>query len=208
MAGKRVRPSKRVFDSSKVSDHFAIIPTGKFIPLAGDAAKIFNLVVQRFLGVFMPNAEYEDTERDPLLDAPRQYGLTQKHKHLPEMAAICGLTKDPIFCPIVAPYYAGMEVTVPLFKEQIKGSIEDIKNAYKKLYQNGLISFVENADEAGLLSANALEGKDDMQITVCGNEDRILLTSRYDNLGKGASGAAIECLNIKLGDDETKTLNI
>ena len=153
-------------------------------------------------------AEYEDAERDPLLDAPRQYGLTQKHKHLPEMAAICGLSKDPIFCPIVAPYYAGMEVTVPLFKEQIKGSLEDVKNAYKDVYQNGLIKFVENADEAGLLSANALEGKDCMQITICGNDDRILLVARFDNLGKGASGAAIQNMNLILSVPEDTGLNV
>ena len=153
-------------------------------------------------------AEYEDAERDPLLDAPRQYGLTQKHKHLPEMAAICGLSKDPIFCPIVALYYAGMEVTVPLFKEQIKGSVADIKKAYQDLYQNGLIKFVDCADEAGLLSANALEGRDDMQLTVCGNDDRILLVARFDNLGKGASGAAIQNMNLILGVAEDTGLNV
>ena len=153
-------------------------------------------------------AEYEDAERDPLFDAPRQYGLTQKHKHLPEMAAVCGLTRDPIFCPIVAPYYAGMEVTVPLFKEQIKGSIEDVKAAYRKLAANGLVRFAENADESGLLSANALEGRDDMQLTVCGNEDRILLVARFDNLGKGASGAAIQNMNLILGVPEDTGLNV
>ena len=153
-------------------------------------------------------AEYEDAERDPLFDAPRQYGLTQKHKHLPEMAAVCGLTQDPIFCPIVAPYYAGMEVTVPLFKEQIKGSIEDVKAAYRKLAENGLVRFAENADEGGLLSANALEGRDDMQLTVCGNEDRILLVARFDNLGKGASGAAIQNMNLILGVPEDTGLNV
>ena len=153
-------------------------------------------------------AEYEDAERDPLFDAPRQYGLTQKHKHLPEMAAVCGLTQDPIFCPIVAPYYAGMEVTVPIFKEQIKGSIEDVKAAYRKLAENGLVRFAENADEGGLLSANALEGRDDMQLTVCGNEDRILLVARFDNLGKGASGAAIQNMNLILGVPEDTGLNV
>lgn len=147
-------------------------------------------------------AEYEDAERDPLLDAPRQYGLTQKHKHLPEMSAVCGLTKPPVFCPIVAPYYAGMEVTVPLFAEQIRGSVEDIRRVYRDYYQNGLVRFCESADEAGLLSANALEGRDDMQVTVCGNGERILLIARFDNLGKGASGAAIQNMNLILGVPE------
>ena len=153
-------------------------------------------------------AEYEADERDPLLDAPRMYGLTQAHKHLPEMAAICGLANAPIFCPIVAPYYAGMEVTVPLFKEQINGSIEDIKAAYQKLAKNGLVRFVENADEGGLLSANAFQGRDDMQLTVCGNSDRILLVARFDNLGKGASGAAIQNMNLLLGVSEDTGLNV
>ncbi len=153
-------------------------------------------------------AEYEDADRDRLLDAPRMYGLTQKHKHLPEMAALCGLSNAPIFCPIVAPYYAGMEVTVPLFKEQIEGSIEDIKNVYRALAQNGLVRFVDPADEGGLLSANAMEGRDDMQLTVCGNEDRILLVARFDNLGKGASGAAIQNMNLIFGVPEDTGLNV
>lgn len=152
-------------------------------------------------------AEYEDNERDTLLDAPRMYGIAQKHKHLPEMAKISGLDYDPIFCPIVAPYYAGMEVTVPIFASDINGTVEDIKAVYREYYQNGLVHFVENADESGFTSANAYEGRDDMQITVCGNEDRILLISRFDNLGKGASGSAIQNMNILLGVDERKGLN-
>jgi len=153
-------------------------------------------------------AEYEDAEPDPLYLAPRMYGVTQKHKHLPEMAKICGLDFDPIFCPIVANYYAGMEVTVPLFASDINGSLEDIKAVYKEYYQKGLVHFVEDATEGGLMSACAYEGRDDMQVTVCGNEDRILLVSRFDNLGKGASGSAIQNMNILLGVDETTGLNI
>ena len=153
-------------------------------------------------------AEYENAEHDPLLDAPRMYGLTQKHKHLPEMVAICGLSQAPVFCPIVAPYYAGMEVTVPLFKEQLKGTLEDVKNAYRALAGKGLVRFAETADENGFLSGNALEGRDDMQITVSGNEDRILLVARFDNLGKGASGAAIQNMNLVLGVPESTGLNV
>ena len=146
-------------------------------------------------------AEYEGTDRDPLLDAPRMYGLTQSHKHLPEMTAISGLSKLPLFCPIVAPYYAGMEVTVPLFAEQINGKIDDIKAAYRDYYAEGLVRYTDS-DEAGFLSANAMTGRDDMQLTVTGNDDRILLVARFDNLGKGASGAAIQNMNILLGLDE------
>ena len=154
-------------------------------------------------------AEYEGDERCELLDAPRQYGVTQKHKHLPEMVKITGLNNAPAFCPIVSDFYSGMEVTVPLFKSQLlKGGIEDIKSIYRELYNTPIISFNEGVDEGGFLSANKMKGKDSMSIEVYGNEDRILLVARYDNLGKGASGAAVECLNIKLGCEKTKTLEI
>lgn len=147
-------------------------------------------------------AEYEGDERDELLDAPRQYGLTQVHKHLKEMKAICNLNIAPHFSPIVAPFYSGMEVTVPLFAHQIKGSKKDICDLYASYYQKGLIRFAADASEEGFLSANALSGRDDMQISVHGNDDRILLVSRFDNLGKGASGAAIQNMNIALGLEE------
>ena len=155
-------------------------------------------------------AEYEDSERDELLDASRQYGLTQQHKHLKEMKAISGIENAPAFCPIVAPFYSGMEVTVPLFKNMLKSgtTIEDIKNIYKEKYQGPIVNFKENNDESGFISAGAFSGADTMEISVFGNEDRIILTARYDNLGKGASGAAIECLNIVLGQDETTGLVI
>ena len=155
-------------------------------------------------------AEYEDTERDELLDAPRQYGLTQQHKHLKEMKAISKIENAPVFCPVVAPFYSGMEVTVPIFKNMLKSgtTIEDIKNIYKEKYQGPIVNFSENNDESGFISAGAYSGADSMEISVYGNEDRIILTARYDNLGKGASGAAIECLNIVLGQDETTGLVI
>ena len=151
-------------------------------------------------------AEYETEGRDPLLDAPRQYGLTQTHKHLPEMAAICGLDNAPLFCPIVADFPCGMEVTVPLFASQLKGSPEDVKALYKSYYTAGLVRYVEDASEGGFLSASVMAGRDDMQITVAGNADRLLLAARFDNLGKGASGAAIQNMNIVLGVDEATGL--
>ena len=153
--------------------------------------------------------EYRNEERDMLLGAPRQYGLAQGHKHLPEMSKITGLKALPAFCPIVADFYSGMEVTVPLFKEQLlKGDISTIKEIYQSAYNTDLVYYKEQSDESGFLSANALSGKDSMEISVYGNEDRILLVARYDNLGKGASGAAVECLNIVLNEEKTKTLVI
>lgn len=151
-------------------------------------------------------AEYEAEGREPLLDAPRQYGLTQTHKHLPEMAAICGLDNAPLFCPIVADFPCGMEVTVPLFAHQLKGTAEDVKAVYKSYYATGLVRYMEDASEGGFLSAAAMAGRDDLQVTVAGNADRILLVARFDNLGKGASGAAIQNMNIVLGVDEATGL--
>ena len=150
---------------------------------------------------------YESEERSNLLDAPRQYALTQNHKHLPEMSKISGLNNLPIFCPIVSDYARGMEVTVPLFLSDVNGTIDDVKKALKEYYTGKIVRYTEESEE-GFLSANALSGKDGMQISVFGNEDRILLVSRFDNLGKGASGAAIQNMNILLGVDETLGLDL
>ena len=151
-------------------------------------------------------AQYEQGERDALLDAPRQYALGQSHKHLPEMAAQCGLASAPVFCPIVAPYFAGMEVTVPLFRSDIACGAEEIKAIYRNYYSGGMVHFTEAADEKGFLSAGVFAGRDDMEITVGGNDERILLISRFDNLGKGACGAAIQNMNLVLGCDEREGL--
>ena len=151
-------------------------------------------------------AEYEATDRDKLLGAPRQYGISQMHKHLPEMTAITGLKTLPAFSPIVADFYSGMEVTIPLFASDINGNINDIKNVYRSAYSSPIIHFNEADDEGGFLSAAKYSGLDSMGISVYGNDERILLVARYDNLGKGASGAAVECLNVKLGCEKTKTL--
>ena len=153
-------------------------------------------------------ADYESPDRSPLLKGPRQYGLTQFHKHLPEMVKVCGLENAPVFCPIVGDFYSGMEVTVPLFSSDIRGSIEDIRSLYRSCYASGLVRFTEAADADGMLSASAFSGRDDMEVAVFGNEDRIILTARFDNLGKGASGAAIQNMNILLGVDETTGLNV
>ena len=153
-------------------------------------------------------AAYEAEDRDPLLDAPRQYGLTQKHKHLPEMAKVCGLTYDPVFCPIVGDFYSGMEVTVMLHGSDLKGDIEAIKQVYRQTYTGDLVKLCEEISEGGFLSAVAMSGRDDMEITVHGNDERVILTARFDNLGKGASGAAIQNMNILLGCDPTTGLVI
>ncbi len=149
-------------------------------------------------------AEYEN-DKPVLYEAPRQYGLTQSHKHLPEMQVVCGLDNPPVFCPVVSDFPCGMEVTVPLFAQDIAGTVEDIKNCYKSAYGNGVVKYVED-DESGFLSAGAYAGKDGMGISVYGNRERVLLVSRFDNLGKGASGAAIQNMNILLKEEQTKGL--
>ena len=101
-----------------------------------------------------------------------------------------------------------MEVTVPLFAENIRGNIKEICDVYRNVYTGNIVKFAENADENGFLSAAALSNTDCMQITVTGNEERILLTARFDNLGKGASGAAIQNMNVVLGVDETTGLEL
>ena len=153
-------------------------------------------------------ADYESEERDPLLFAPRQYALTQEHKHLKEMKALTGLAEAPIFCPIVADFYSGMVVTVPLFAGELAGGMADIREIYKKCYDTPIVRYKEAPDEAGFLSAAGLSGRDGMEISVLGNEERILLVARYDNLGKGASGAAVECMNLVTGAEKTLGLEL
>lgn len=153
-------------------------------------------------------ADYEE-EPDELLGAPRQYGLTQSHKHLKEMVKITGINNAPVFCPVVGDFYSGMEVTVPIFKSDLKNGFdtEKIKEVYRNKFTGPLVKYCEDSEE-GFISAGILSGKDSMIVSVYGNEDRIILVARYDNLGKGASGAAVECLNIVLGNDDTEGLEI
>ena len=144
----------------------------------------------------------------------RQYALAQQHKHLPEMAKICGLVNAPCFSPIVVPHLSGMEVTVPLFASQFREAgtgIEQVKSVYREYYgKGGLVRFVDDpaAAEGGFLSSSALSGRDDMEVSVYGNDERLVLVARFDNLGKGASGAAIQNMNIVLGCDEDKGLRV
>ena len=155
-------------------------------------------------------AAYGDENRPADYEAPRQYGLGQTHKHLPEMAVRTGLDTAPVFCPIVSDFYSGMMVTVGLFADQINGNIEKIAEVYKGVYSGGMVKYVEPSEFApdGFISAASMSGSDRMEVTVTGTEERVLLMSRFDNLGKGASGAAVQCMNIMLGLDETTGLTL
>ncbi len=151
-------------------------------------------------------AEYEDPAIAKRLQAPRIYGLSQAHKHLPEMQLISGLSRPPLFAPIVSSFYAGMAVTVELSADLLRGTVSDVIDLYRSVYRGPVVTWSGAADADGLLSAGVFAGRDDMEISVFGNDERILLVSRFDNLGKGASGAAIQNMNIALGLPETTGL--
>lgn len=155
-------------------------------------------------------ADYESAERSPLLDAPRAYGLAQAHKHLPEMTHYTNTNNSPVFCPIVSDFYSGMLVTVPLFRAQLQKGFtrSDVVDCLRARYAGPVVAYADCPDEAGFLSAGARAGRDDLQVCVLGGDERMLLTARYDNLGKGASGAAVQCLNLMFGLPETTGLTL
>ncbi len=155
-------------------------------------------------------AQYESGSREAFLNSPRQYGLTQEHKHLKEMKAVTGIENAPMFSPIVADYYSGMAVSVPIFAKNLCNGkdIHDIIDVYKSTYCSDFVKYTEELGDDAMFCAESMSGNDGMQIFVQGNEERILLLARYDNLGKGASGAAIECMNILMGIDPKTGLNL
>lgn len=151
-------------------------------------------------------AEYEARERSPLLDTPRLYALSLSHKHLPEMQTVCRLTRTPVFNPYICDYACGMTVNVPLFADLLakKVTADDVREVLAAHYSGS--AFVSVTREEGYISANTLNGTNRMQLIVNGGAERILLTARFDNLGKGASGAAIQNMNLALGLDERLSL--
>lgn len=156
-------------------------------------------------------AQYEDTARCKELDSPRLYALAQEHKHLKEMKAVSGLAKTPIFSPIICDYPQGMVVSIPLYTDRMtkKYTKQDIFEMFSTHYANSNIVKVRPLGYTeSMIASNTFENRDDMEIEINGNDDRILITSRFDNLGKGASGAAIQCMNIAMGIDEKTGLNI
>lgn len=146
-------------------------------------------------------AQYEAPDRPAELDSPRQYGLSQAHKHLPEMQKICGLAYAPIFNPIVADFYKGMAVSVPLHSAWVGGrSAEEVRQALAAHYEGqALVHVAPEVVCDGLLASNPLAGTNEMELCVCGNAERMTVVARFDNLGKGASGAAVQNMNLMLG---------
>ncbi|MBD5545594.1 MAG: N-acetyl-gamma-glutamyl-phosphate reductase [Lachnospiraceae bacterium] len=163
--------------------------------------------------------EYEAEKRDKALDSPREYALSQQHKHLKEMQKITGLGRQPLFSPIVADYYSGMVVSLPLYTEALKiegkkeaDMPERLRSFYREYYKGQQFLKVMDEKETdalnGMLPGNLCSGWDGLRIYVTGNEERVVVSAQFDNLGKGASGAAIQCLNILLGCEESKGLNL
>ena len=147
-------------------------------------------------------AQYEG-EREQALYSPRIYGLNQSHKHLPEMRVVCGLESAPVFSPIVDDYYQGMAATVPLFVGR-----EEVQTVLERYYAGSAVVHVVSRWEDSMVAANAMAGRDSLQLVVEGNEERTTVTALFDNLGKGASGAAVQNMNLMLGFEETAGLSL
>ena len=154
-------------------------------------------------------AQYEAPDRETLLSSPGVYGLTQAHKHLPEMRVVCGLESNPVFSPIVDDYYKGMATTVPLHRTQLQGvlTLQKLRELYRVHYDGS--EAVSVADSVpGLIYGAAFAGKDTLSIVVTGIDEQFTVTALFDNLGKGASGAAVQNMNLMLGFPETAGLNL
>ena len=214
-------------------DHREAIKNGKRIAVPGCHATGFMSVVYPLVaGGILPKdypvsafsltgysgggkkmiAEYEEENRNNDIDAPREYALTQQHKHLKEMKAITGLKREPLFSPIVADYYSGMVVSVPIYTEFLTShkNPQELTEYFAEYYKGEkFVRVVKNGNEdlyGGMLAGNTLSGWDGLKIYITGNEDRVVLSAQFDNLGKGASGAAVQCLNILMGCAEDKGL--
>ncbi|MDE7132406.1 MAG: N-acetyl-gamma-glutamyl-phosphate reductase [Lachnospiraceae bacterium] len=159
-------------------------------------------------------AAYECENRPKELSSGREYALTQQHKHLKEMKKITGLARTPLFSPIIDDYYSGMVVSVPLYADMLAKKVtpESLLDYYAEYYKEQRFIKVSAVDDeiaaSGFLAGNGLSGWDGLKIYATGNEERIVISSQFDNLGKGASGAAIQCMNIILGCDEAKGLDL
>lgn len=217
------------------TQHREAISSGRFVAVPGCHASGFVALITPLLaaGLLSPDAplacysltgysgggkrmiaQYETPPSDSMLASPRVYGLGQQHKHLREMQMIPGLAAPPIFSPIVAPYYSGMLVLVPLHSAMVHAEYPKaaLWECLASHYAGSPVVHVLSEDEVnawqGFLPAHALTGKDSMELMVLGNDDRLQLGAWFDNLGKGASGAAIQCLNLMLGLSETMGLSL
>ena len=150
-------------------------------------------------------AQYEAENPEEKLSSPGIYGLSLKHKHLPEMQKIAGLDYPPVFLPVVDDYYKGMATTILLQNRLLNGrpSASDICQALQEYYRDEyFVSVLPFGTNDSTLYANSMAGSNHLKLVVCGHEDQTSITALFDNLGKGASGAAVQNMNIMLGLDE------
>lgn len=213
---EKIRSSKRIAVPGCYASGFVMMayPLVKLGILAAD----FPFVISALSGYSGAGkkaiALYESDDKTRDLFAPREYALTQQHKHLREMKAITGLTKEPIFIPVVDDYYCGMIVNLPIHADTMKKRMtpKELRDELAKYYEGQkfvrVCEYGKEAEYNGFLSANELAGKDYADILVTGNDDRINICAMFDNLGKGASGAAVECLNVSMGIDPTTGLSM
>ena len=212
---RRIETAKRVavpgcYASGFIACVYPLVKAGILpadYPLTCHGVSGYSGAGKKMIGVMESGEKPEDCY------SPRQYALSQNHKHLPEMQKICGLAYRPMFNPIVDDYYSGMVVSVPLHTRCLTKpyTLEQIHETIAAHYQGCKFRKVREPGggetlEDGFLPANTLAGTNDMEIFVCGNDDQVLVASRLDNLGKGASGAAVQCMNIMIGIDETTGL--
>ncbi len=156
-------------------------------------------------------AQYEGVEKSEACYAPRIYGLNLRHKHLPEMQKICGLEREPVFSPIVDDYYKGMATAISLHNDLLESpkSAREIWEVLKAYYAGEkVVHLAPFGGDEPMISANSMAGRDMLQLIVCGNETHTTIAALFDNLGKGASGAAVQNMNIMLGLEETTSLTL
>ena len=213
--------------------HREAIRTGKRIAVPGCYASGFiSLVYPLVAGGILPKdypvssfaisgysgagkktiAVYESEDRPKEFSSGREYALAQKHKHLKEMQKITGLDRTPLFSPIIDDYYSGMIVSLPIYTHLLNEKVtpEELQKKFASYYEGEqfikVMPFGSEAETNGFFAANVMSGRDDARIYITGNDDRILVSAIFDNLGKGASGAAVQCMNIVLGCEEAKGL--
>ena len=159
-------------------------------------------------------AAYEEEGRDEKYDSARMYAWGQTHKHLKEMKYITGLSREPLFCPMTTNYHSGMLVQVPLFTDLLseKKSPEELRDFFAEYYEGEkfikVMPFGADVEAGGALFSDACAGWDGSEIFVTGNDERTVIATRFDNLGKGASGAAVQSMNLMIGCEETKGLSL
>ena len=203
-----IRTAKRVANPGCYATGFIslVAPLVRRKVLAPDAPVICHAVSGYTGGGKKAIAQYEAAEREPELASPRHYAVALSHKHIPEMMQVCGLTRKPIFMPLICDFPQGMVVTAPLYLDMLRGAqtLDSLRELYRGYYAGARFVTVrpDGAPACGFIGSNNLAGTNDLQIFVCGNGEQVMLASRLDNLGKGASGATVQNMNIMLGFPE------